>query len=282
MGSNTFGHPRVILFAGATLLATIVVLTLFVHPGPASTPAPSRVAMSWSNAGAFVVNTHDVDPTWLGLQMRTAGFGWVAIYLGSTGRAYPIDRGWAARFVQASGLPVGGWSVLAGYPHSDAGFAATQLKKNGLSFYIADAEAEYVGKPGASQKFVTAFRKREPTIAAGLSSLCDATGIGLRPWAPAGFAFLPQAYVNDFGSSVSPAVCVRKATGYFAVSAIHPTVGSYRGMLGYVPVSQWAQLLAKAGTVGFSVYTAETEMTADDWQAYGLAIRTMHIAAGVS
>ncbi len=271
-----------ILFAGATLLATIATLTLFVRPGPASTSAPSRVTMSWNNAGAFVVNTHDVDPTWLGLQMRSAGFGWVAIYLGSTGRAYSIDPGWVARFIQTSGLPVGGWSVLAGYPHSDAGFAATQLKKNGLSFYIADAEAEYVGKPGASQKFVTAFRKREPTITAGLSSLCDAQGIGLRPWAPAGFAFLPQAYVNDFGSSVSPTTCVRAAAGYFAASAVHPTVGSYRGMLGTVPVQQWARLLAQAGTVGFSVYTAETEMTADDWRAYGQAIRTMHIAAGVS
>ena len=281
MGSNTSRHPRVILFAAATLLATIAVVALFTRPSPAAAHA-SRVAMSWNNAGAFVVNTHDVDPTWLGLQMRTAGFGWVAIFLGSTGRAYPIDPGWVARFTQTSGLPVGGWSYLAGYPHSDAGFAATQLKKNGLSFYIADAEAEYVGKPGASQKFVTAFRKREPTITAGLSSLCDAQGIGLRPWAPAGFAFLPQAYVNDFGAAVSPAACVRAAAAYFAASAVHPTVGSYHGMLGYVPVQQWVRLLAKAATVGFSVYTAETEMTADDWQAYGLAIRTMHIAVGVS
>ena len=265
----------------AALLVTIAAVTLFVRPGPAAAHT-SGVAMSWNNAGAFVVNTHDVDPTWLGQQMRSAGFGWVAIYLGSTGRAYSIDPGWAARFTQASGLPVGGWSYLAGYPHSDAGFAATQLKKNGLSFYIADAEAEYMGKPGASQKFVTAFRKREPTIPAGLSSLCEAQGIGLRPWAPAGFAFLPQAYVNDFGVSVSPAACVRAAAKYFAVSAVHPTVGSYRGVLGFLSVQQWARLLAQAGTVGFSVYTAETEMTADDWRAYGAAIRTMHIAARVS
>ncbi len=275
MGINTLVQSTAALLAAATLLAA--------PPGAASTSAaPARVAMSWNNAGAFVVNTHDVDPTWLGLQMRSAGFGWVAIYLGSTGRAYPIDKGWVARFTQTSGLPVGGWSVLSGYPHSDAGFAATQLTKNGLSFYIANAEASYQGVPGASQKFVTAFRKREPTITAALSSLCDAEGIGLRPWAPAGFAFLPQAYVNDFGASVSPAACVRAAAPFFATSAVHPTVGSYKGMLGYVPPAQWARLLAKAGTIGFSVYTAETEMTAEDWQAYGLAIRTMHIAAGVS
>ena len=283
MGGNTSGHPRMILFAGATLLATIVALTLFVRPGPASTSAPSRVTMSWSNAGAFVVNTHDVDPTWLGLQMRTRRLRLrVAIYLGSTGRAYSIDPGWVARFIQTSGLPVGGWSVLAGYPHSDAGFAATQLKKNGLSFYIADAEAEYVGKPGASQKFVTAFRKREPTITAGLSSLCDAQGIGLRPWAPAGLR-LPAAGVRQRLRVFRLAGDVRaRGCRLLRASAVHPTVGSYRGMLGTVPVQQWARLLAQAGTVGFSVYTAETEMTADDWRAYGQAIRTMHIAAGVS
>ena len=59
--------------------------------------------MSWSNAGAFVVHTHDVDPTWLGQQLRSAGFGWVAIYLGSAGNAEPIDPGWVTRFIDASG-----------------------------------------------------------------------------------------------------------------------------------------------------------------------------------
>lgn len=234
--------------------------------------------MSWSNAGAMVVQTHDVDPTWLGQQMRSAGFGWVAIFLGSTGTAATIDPGWVTRFILASGLPVGGWTVLNGDAYADAGFAARQLKLNGLSFYIADAEYAYQQKPGASQSFVAQFRKLEPTMAAGLSSLCDARGIGLQPWAAAGFAFLPQAYVNDFGSSVSPAACVRAAAGYFPLSAIHPTVGSYHGQKGWVSVRQYTRLLAQAGTTGFSVYPAETQMYANDWRAYGQAITSLHIA----
>ena len=248
---------------------------------PPPAPPPPRVAMSWSNAGALVWHTHDVDPTWLGQQLRAAGFGWVAVYLGSTGNAYPLDPDWVYRFVLASGLPVGGWTVLAGYPHADAGFAATQLKKNGLAFYIANAEASYQSKPGASQQFVARFRQLEPTMTAGLSSLCNAQGIGLQPWASAGFAFLPQAYVNDFGSSVSPSACVQTAAP-FTPSQVHPTVASYRGQKGWVTPQRYAQLLAQAGTTGFSVYLAETNMTAESWQAYGQAIKTLHIAARAS
>lgn len=238
--------------------------------------------MSWNNAGAFIVQTHDVDPTWLGQQFRSAGFGWVALYLGSSGNAQPVDPGWVSRFILASGLPVGGWTVLNGNAHADAGFAATQLKRNGLTFYIANAEASYQGKPGASQSFVSRFRQLEPTMTAGLSSLCDASGIGLAPWASAGFAFLPQAYVNDFGDNVAPAVCVRAASAYFSLSSIHPTVGSYHGQRGWVSPERYVPLLVAAGTTGFSVYDAETNMTAQGWQAYGQAISKEHIAARAS
>jgi hypothetical protein len=245
---------------------------------PPPPPAPS-VPMSFSNAGAFVVHTHDVDPTWLGQQLREAGFGWVAVFLGTTGQDAPPDPDWVTRFIDASGLPVGGWTVLAGYPAADAGFAVRQLKKYGLTFYVADAEASYQGKEGASQAFVSRFRALEPTMTAALSSLCDASGIGLAPWAQAGFAFLPQAYVNDFGDNVAPATCVHAASAYFPLSSIHPTVGSYHGQKGWVGAQTYVQLLAAAGTTGFSVYNAETNMTAQSWQAYGQAIRSRHIAS---
>lgn len=266
---------------------TRTVATTTVAPKPTTTapppaPPPPSVPMSWNNAGAFVVHTHDVDPTWLGQQMRSAGFGWVAVYLGSSGNAEQIDPGWITRFIQASGLPVGGWSVLVGFPHSDAGFAATQLKRNGLTFYIANAEASYQGKAGASQSFVTRFRQLEPNMTSALSSLCDASGIGLAPWAQAGFAFLPQAYVNDFGNNVAPAACVHAALPYFPLSSIHPTIGSYRGQKGWVYPQTYVPLLAAAGTTGFSVYNAETNMTAQTWQAYGHAIRQQGIAIRVS
>ena len=264
-------------------------VTTTVKPKPAPTttappPAPPapRVPMSWSNAGAFIVHTHDVDPTWLGQQLRSAGFGWVAVYLGSSGSAQPVDSDWVTRFILASGLPVGGWTVLNGNAHADAGFAATQMKRSSLTFYVADAEAAYQGKPALSQSFVNRFRQLEPNMTAGLSSLCDASGIGLAPWARAGFAFLPQAYVNDFGNNVAPSVCVRAASAYFPLSAIHPTVGSYHGQKGWVSPQQYVPLLAAAGTTGFSVYNAETNMTAQDWQTYGAAIRARHLAVRVS
>jgi hypothetical protein len=262
-----------------------VTTTVKTVPPPAPTttappppPPPPRVAMSWNNAGAFVWHTHDVDPTWLGQQMHNAGFGWVAIFLGSSGNAQPIDPDWVTRFIQASGLPVGGWTSLVGYPHSDAGFAATQLQRNGLTFYVANAEASYQAKPGASQEFVSRFRALEPSMTAALSSLCDAQGIGLSPWATAGFAFLPQAYVNDFGASVSPTECVRTAAP-FSPSQVHPTVGSYHGQKGWVAAQTYSRLLQQAGTTGFSVYLAETNMSADAWRAYGSAIASLHIAA---
>jgi hypothetical protein len=311
MGIVTGVTPRLLAVLGVTLVVVSAVLAVFLqsgskppqksapppvptttktvpHPAPTTTvplkpapppaPPPAHVPMSWNNAGAFVVHTHDVDPTWLGQQLVKAGFGWVAVYLGSAGQAEPPDPDWVYRFVVASGLPVGGWTMLAGYPHADAGFAATQLKRYGLAFYIANAEASYQGKPGASQSFVSRFRQLEPTMPAALSSLCDASGIGLTPWANAGFAFLPQAYVNDFGGNVAPAACVRAASAYFPLSAIHPTVGSYHGQKGWVAAQQYVQLLAAAGTTGFSVYNAETNMTADSWQAYGQAIKARRIA----
>ncbi len=257
-------------------------------PPPTTTTAPtppSRVAMSWEHAGAIVWHSGDTDPDWLGQQLRSAGFGWVALFLGSSGTATPPDGNWIVRFEQASGLPVGGWSVLGNDPAQDASLAAGIVKQDGLAFYIADAENPYEQKTGGwsrSQAFVRAFRAAEPSLPAGLSSFCNANDLDLHAWANAGFVFLPQAYVNDFGANVAPAACVRSAAGVFPVSDIHPTVGSYKGRLGWVKAARFSRLLAQAGTTGFSVYPAETGMYAEDWQAYGHAIATLHIAAAVS
>ncbi len=75
---------------------------------------------------------------------------------------------------------------------------------------------------------------------------------------------------------------MRTATGVFPLSNIHPTVGSYKGKLGWVKAARFSRLLAEAGTTGFSVYPAETGMYAEDWQAYGNAIASLHIAARVT
>ncbi|MGH2971480.1 MAG: hypothetical protein ACRDLE_05010 [Gaiellaceae bacterium] len=291
--------PKRLAAAGASLLAIAIVLAIVLHtnskpqtapppPAPTTTttappptttappPPPTPIAMSFADGGGIIVHTGDVGPEWLGRQLRAAGFGWVAVDLGPDD---PPDLGWIERFEQASGLAVGGWSVLGDDPKSDAAYAVSEIHQNGLSFYIADAEAPYQADPARSQQFVDAFRAAEPNLPAGLSSLCDAGGIGLAAWANAGFDFLPQAYVNDFGDYVTPATCVHAAAPWFPVSRVHPTVGSYHGQHGWFAPGRYVRLLAEAGTTGFSVYPAETAMTAQGWQTYGDAIKSQHIAA---
>jgi hypothetical protein len=295
--------PRRLMIAGASLLLVAIVLSFALHrggkaqhaaPPPTTTvpapppittlpptttappPPPKPIPMSWANGGAIVWHSGDVDPDVLGQQLRAAGFGWVAVNFAP---GEPPDLGWIERFERASGLAVGGWSVLGDDPRADAALAARMVRQNGLSFFIADAEAPYQAEPNRSQQFVTAFRALEPNLPAALSSLCDANGIGLAPWANAGFDFLPQAYVNDFGVGVSPAACVRAASATFPLSRVHPTVGSYHGQRGWFAPGRYVPLLAQAGTTGFSVYPAETAMTAEGWQTYGHAIASLHIAA---
>ena len=235
--------------------------------------------MSWSDAGAIIVDVTAANPEWLGRMMRSSGFGWVALPLGGPGTLASPPAGWAERFRAASGLPVGGWSVLGDDPAQDATDAAQLIQSNGLEFYIADAEAPYNGHADRSQAFVRTFRALEPTLPAGLSSFCHANGVGLAAWAKAGFAFLPQAYVNDFGAAVAPDACVRAAAPFFARARVHPTVACYQGQEGYVTPGQFAQLLAQAQTTGFSVYPAETLSNPDDWKTYAAAIASQGIAA---
>lgn len=259
----------------------------------APAPPPTPVPMSWQHAGGIVSHPDAVDPAWLGRQMRAAGFGWVAVFLGEGDSVTPPDPGWISRFQLASGLPVGGWSVLGDDPATDAAQAVQLIRQDGLAFYIADAEAPYGYTDGTTQSdtrlgrshaFVTAFRAAEPTMPAAVSSYCrpDQHDIDWSAWAGAGFAFLPQAYVNDFGPAAAPATCTSAAAQFFPRSQVHPTVGSYQGVLGIVAPDESARLLAAAGTTGFSIYPAEAGMSAEDWQAYGQAISALHIAKPVA
>jgi|SRR5579884_2563575 len=265
-------------------------------PPPTTTaplPPPTPVAMSWQHAGGIVSHTSAVDPAWLGQQMRTAGFGWVAVFLGENDSVTPPDTSWISRFEAASGLPVGGWSVLGEDPAGDAAQAAQLIRQDGLAFYIADAEAPYGYTDGTTQSnvrlsrsraFVAAFRAAEPSLPAAVSSYCrpDEHDLDWNAWAKAGFAFLPQAYVNDFGAAASPATCADAASSFFPRSEVHPTVGSYQGVHGFVAPDELTRLLAAAHTSGFSIYPAEVGMSAEDWQAYGRAIADLHIARPVA
>jgi len=245
--------------------------------------------MSWDGAGAFVWHETDISPEALGAEMRDNGFGWVAVFLQDGLSADPIEGEWVARFRQASGLPVGGWGALRTHPVEEARLASSLVERYGLDFYIADAEAEYSYSGAAgpersrfrrSKQFVTAFRSLEPSLPAGVSSYCrpDRHDIDWSAWSSAGFAFLPQAYVNDFGAAAAPAACLHAAQAYFPAADVHPTIGMYPGLSRSLRAAGYARLLELAGSVGFSVYLAETRMTPDAWSALGAAIREHGIA----
>lgn len=245
--------------------------------------------MSWKLAGALVWHETDVSPEALGQAMRSAGFGWVAVFLHNGLVVDPVAGDWVTRFRAASGLEVGGWGTLEDHPAQEAALASNLLDRYGLDFYIADAEAPYAySSPSGPSKaryersrvFLSAFRRLRPDFPLGLSSYCrpDEQDLDWRAWADAGAAFLPQAYVNDFGASVAPAACVKGAEGFFAAADVHPTVGMYPGTQASLPAHRYAGMLARAGTVGFSVYLAETRMTTQQWSAFGHAIPTFGIA----
>ncbi len=260
---------------------------------PPETSPPASVALDWSHAGAFVWHETALDPSALGRALRAAGFGWVALRVHDGLAEDVVEDDWANRFRAASGLSVGGWGVLRTDPRQEAELADRLLARYGLDFYIANAEAEYEfsgpsgpdgERAGRSARFVEAFRGLRPApFPVALSSYCRATlhDIDWAAWRSAGFAFLPQAYVNDFGEDVAPAACAAAAAGAFAPADVHPTIGVYDGQRGTIDVSRYVDLLDAAGTVGFSVYLAETGMTEASWSALGEGIRERGIAAPV-
>jgi hypothetical protein len=244
----------------------------------------------WQTAGAFVWHETAVDPEQLGRELRDNGFGWVAVDLHDGMSVDPVEDDWLRRFREASGLPVGGWGVLRTEPEAEAQLASSLLDRYSLSFYIADAESEYkyggddgssAVRYGRSKRFVDAFRALRPDLPAAISSYCraDRMDIDWKTWASAGFEFMPQAYVNDFGDGATPAACAEGAAAYFQADAVHPTIGMYPGQEDVTTPETYANLLQAAHTVGFSVYLAETHMASTAWNVLGNAISNLGIAA---
>ena len=269
-------------------------------PAPRTTPEPESPSgppepdtqpteMSWDGAGAFVWHETDVAPEALGLQLRENGFSWVAVLIHDGLAVDPIEGDWVRRFRAASQLPVGGWGVLRTEPEREADIAHRLLDTYSLDFYIANPEAEYKfsnddgqsgERYGRSQRFVDSFRALEPDTPAAISSYCraDTQDIDWEAWNHSGFVFLPQAYVNDFGGAAAPAACAEGAAEFFPTNAVHPTVGVYIGQEGEPSPERYAALLHEAGTVGFSVYLAETRMHGEQWRTFGEAITELAIA----
>ena len=250
--------------------------------------SPPVTSDTWRSAGAFVWHTDGIDPTHLGLEMRANGFGWVAIRIHDGMHADRIDSNWISRFRHASGLPVGGWGVLRTQPAQEARLAGSLVGQLGLDFYLANAEVEYefsnqsgqsAQRYGRSAAFVNAFRAVQPQLPGALSSYCraDKHDLDWAAWRDAGFAFMPQAYVDQFGGAAAPATCATGATAFFAPSDVHPTVGTYPSSHPLPSPAAYGQMLRAAGTVGFSLYLAETTPDAA-WRDYGQAIATLDIA----
>ncbi len=257
-------------------------------PWSGETQAPPPVPLAWRSAGAFVWHTDGLDPAHLGQEMRANGFGWVAIRIHDGTTVDRVAPDWIARFRRASGLPVGGWGVLRDQPAQEARLAGSLIGQLGLDFYIADAEVEYeysnqsgqsAQRAGRSAAFVRAFRTIEPQLPGALSSYCraDKHDIDWPAWRGADFAFMPQAYVDQFGGAAAPAACAAAAAGFFAPGDVHPTVGTFPTSRPLPSPAAYAQMLKAARTVGFSLYLAET--TPDTaWRDYGQAITTLGIA----
>ena len=254
---------------------------------PESDAIPTETA--WTGAGAFVWHETDVAPEVLGSQLRENGFSWVAVLIHDGLAVDPVEAEWVRRFRAASELPVGGWGVLRTEPEREADLVHRLLEDYSLDFYIANPESEYkfsgddgpsAERYGRSQRFVDSFRALEHDMPAAISSYCraDTQNIDWGAWNRSGFDFLPQAYVNDFGHAASPMACAEGAAEFFPANAVHPTVGVYTGQEGAPSPEHYAALLDEAGTVGFSVYLAETRIQADEWRVFGAAIAERTIA----
>jgi hypothetical protein len=275
------------------LLAALVLAGAVPSTAAARPPHPSipKVAPPWAGAGAFVWHEENVDPVGLAQTLRRAGFSWAVIHLHQGTDVDPVKPGWIERYRAAGGPPLGGWGVLRTSPRQEAGIAVALLRRLHLGFYVANAEEEYkyTNADGVSAlrwnrslEFARSFREFTGAVPAALSSYCraDQQDLDWKAWADRGFTFLPQAYVNQHGMLTAPRECFRGARGIFPAEAVHPTIGTYQSTIP-VPMDAYVRLLAasaRAGSRGFSVYLAETNVSDGDWSQLGAAVAGGQIA----
>lgn len=250
---------------------------------------PTAGAQVWKEPGMWVWNA-DAFPGPVAVEkLKANGVKWVALQIGdgttlNSQALHQLECGFMDQ-MRAAGIKVGFWGVNRKDPEGEARLMAEQVKKYGADFYIANAEMEYKytgpdGKPdpeayGRSQRFVEAFRKELPDVAAGLSSYgrADMADIDWKVWRDAGFDWLPQAYLNDF-DTCDPKLAVDGAVkAGWPKDRVHPTIGVWGGgQTRQVPVAEYAERLRAAGSVGFSSYLAE-QTPESEWPAIGEMIR---------
>jgi len=278
--------PRTPSRAATAAPPAVASVTTTAAPPPA--PPPPRLVMSWQSAGGLIVHPDQLDPVVAAEEARAGGLGWIALQIADGETALPSPANWVARFRAVSGIPVGGWSVLRDDPAAEANLAATLLGQDQLDFYVADAEQEYAATNGVehslahahrSGEFIAAFRALEPTMPAALASFCrpDEHDLDWQAWATAGFAFLPEAYVDQLGADGTPTACTTAAEKWFPRSAIHPVLGIFAGPYPTPAPAEYAAQLAQAGTTGFSLFPFENA-DSNALAAYAAAIEAGTIA----
>jgi len=270
------------LVALAAVVAAVVASTAAARPPH---PLIPTVEAPWAGAGAFVWHEDAVEPVAFAQRLRREGFAWAAIFLQEGVDVHPVEAGWIERYRAAGGPPLGGWGVLRTSPRKEAGIAVALLRRLRLGFYVANPEEEYkyTNLDGTSPErwnrsleFAHSFREFTGAVPAAISSYCrpDQQDVDWKAWADRDFAFLPQAYVNQHGMLTAPRECVRGARGIFPPDRVHPTIGTYQSTIP-VPMDAYVRLLAasaRAGSRGFSVYLAETNVSDSDWSLLGAAV----------
>ena len=123
----------------------------------------------------------------------------------------PSTRPGSTGSASASGLPLGGWGVLRTDPVArgrSRAPARRPVRARPSTSRTPRAEYGYTGPTGPSGArypphgaFTGEFRRLEPGLPAAVASYCrpDQHDLDWHAWSPAGFDFLPEAYVNELG-----------------------------------------------------------------------------------
>jgi len=224
----------------------------------------------FEGAGVFVDDPGNLPGPWgLAAQLEANHFTWVAFHVTNGLNQLELDPMWIAVF-RAHGISVGGWGYEEEHPLIDAVLADLAVRRYGLDFYIADAEAPYEQTKRLhgwkrSQAFVKVFRSLQPTLPAALTTYGAAEGrwvlpIDYKSWRDAGFELLPQAYYNQFPRVYRPDLTVAHSIrAGWAIDHVHPVIGVYRKY----PAANYVPLLEAAGTRGFSVWLGDQATGAD-------------------
>ncbi|MBI3725581.1 discoidin domain-containing protein [bacterium] len=252
------------------------------------TPPPPSVPKLWGGAGVWVWHPDAFAPSVHGAAAKKAGFLWVTVQIhdGLTTIKETEDAfaaGWIGA-LRSMGFLVGGWAPVRTSPEEEAALGASLVKKWGLDFYIADAEAEYkyTAPDGSwdpvayarSDKFVKAFRVAAPDLPAAVSSYgrADLADLDWKAWRTGSFVYMPQAYWNEY-DIYEPTLCMDAAVKLgWSKSEVFPTIGIWGGgARKYVSAAEYVADMLTAKVVGFSLYLGES-MPTEEWPVLGAGI----------